>query len=602
MRYLFFFVFVLCGMESGAQKAPGLIDSLKKKLAQARTGTEKVDLHRQLAFAYLSIDTKQSDAHNAEMLAVAELSRDRKLMIKARLHKGERLLYMTTVKSNLRQATAAYEEALEMARHSKLDEQVAAAYLGLSNVHVSLPDLDKALAYCNQANSYIGTLQNDSLKAVMLLHYGSVYNRRREKLLALRSYLAAQRLAETLENRTLQLSSYSQLASFYAGLEDYDRSIDLLVKALDAGSRRPDADFAYIRASLLNRIGTFYTQKKDYDMAARYFGHIIRLADTIDYAPLKLSGYVGILNNYLESDKPKEALEYFNQSTDLKTYLNTFGLSAIIDQAYGYIYTDLRQFDSAAFYYKRAASHFEQSESKFDQYSYYNHMGRLYKRAGDGAAAIRYYTKANAVSGQTADLKLMQATAAELDTLYQQSGDYKQARLFAALQARYKDSLDKLGREKDLMQMEADDEQQRQDRMAREQEEAKRKRHSIQYTGITVAITAVFVLLAMMGFFRVSARAVKMIGYFAFLMFFEFLFLILKKKIALVTHGEPWKDLLFMIGLAAVLLPLHHLLEEKAIHYLTSRKKMRLDGGVQGIKKLFHPHREEPVESFHSNS
>jgi hypothetical protein len=84
--------------------------------------------------------------------------------------------------------------------------------------------------------------------------------------------------------------------------------------------------------------------------------------------------------------------------------------------------------------------------------------------------------------------------------------------------------------------------------------------------------------MVMMGMFKVSATTIKMIGFFTFLMFFEFIFLIFKKNIYAVTNGEPWKDLLFMILLAAILLPLHHWLEHRVIHYLTSHNRLTASG------------------------
>lgn len=46
------------------------------------------------------------------------------------------------------------------------------------------------------------------------------------------------------------------------------------------------------------------------------------------------------------------------------------------------------------------------------------------------------------------------------------------------------------------------------------------------------------------------------------------------------------KVMLFKIGLIAILLPLHHWMEDKAIHYLTSQHLLRIKGkGVVG--KLF---------------
>jgi hypothetical protein len=84
--------------------------------------------------------------------------------------------------------------------------------------------------------------------------------------------------------------------------------------------------------------------------------------------------------------------------------------------------------------------------------------------------------------------------------------------------------------------------------------------------------------MVMMGMFKVSATTIKMIGFFTFLMFFEFIFLVSKKSVYSITHGEPWKDLLFMILLAAILLPLHHWLEHKVIHYLTSHNRLTASG------------------------
>ena len=92
--------------------------------------------------------------------------------------------------------------------------------------------------------------------------------------------------------------------------------------------------------------------------------------------------------------------------------------------------------------------------------------------------------------------------------------------------------------------------------------------------------------------FKVSAGTIKMIGFFAFLMFFEFIFLIFKKNIYSITEGEPWKDLLFMIGLAAILLPLHHWLEHKVIHYLTSHNRLTA-AGSQLRTKFFNRKKNE---------
>ena len=95
---------------------------------------------------------------------------------------------------------------------------------------------------------------------------------------------------------------------------------------------------------------------------------------------------------------------------------------------------------------------------------------------------------------------------------------------------------------------------------------------------ITIGIGVLFIALVMMGWFKVSANTIRAIGFFSFLIFFEFIFLVFKKNIYGVTHGEPLYDLAFMIGLAAILVPLHHWLEHKVIHFLTSHHMLKLRG------------------------
>ena len=186
--------------------------------------------------------------------------------------------------------------------------------------------------------------------------------------------------------------------------------------------------------------------------------------------------------------------------------------------------------------------------------------------------------EANALADSTHQLEMALEINKNLDTLYQLVGDYKQSKFYSAAYFQYKDSLQTINKEKELSQIEAQDEQLRQEKLEQEAADKKRQRNNIQYLGITIGIASLFLLLIFLGMFKVSARFIKMLGFFAFLMFFEFIFLISKKNVYGITHGEPWKDLLFMILLAAVLLPLHHWVEHKVLHYLTSQNKLTSAG------------------------
>ncbi|MGZ8508843.1 MAG: tetratricopeptide repeat protein [Chitinophagaceae bacterium] len=579
MRKLPALVWLACLALTGrSQSAHTMIDSFKSQLKKTITPEEKINILGYLSRTMMNSNLAEADKYGRQMIETAEMTRDRKLMIKALLTNGERYSYLAGRKDNIEKSINYYEQGLELARQNKMDEEIVKAYLSLSEVYRYMPDNEKALSYCNQAYSYTGVIKNDSLTARVHLEYGSVFLAKNEKLLSLRNYMTALRMAEELKNNTLLRLAYSRLSLFYADIEDYDKAIDYQTKALNILSKIKTGQTPYNRIQDLARIGDLYAAKKNFDMSMHYYERSLALADSIKYEPIKAITYRSIVNNYLDADQPQKALSYFNEHPQLKNFLQTVNFGHFVDQSYGYIYTRIGNYDSAKYYYNKIAPFFEKDVNSGNQYSYYYQLGKLHRKTGEYDKALVYFTKAQQTAGQIGQLEQMSHVAAQLDSLYRLKGDYKQALYYSSLNYQYKDSLDKLGKEKDLMQIEVADEQQRQERLEKEKLEIKRKRDNIQYLLITIGIAGLFIIMVMMGMFKVSATTIKMIGFFTFLMFFEFIFLILKKNIYGITKGEPWKDLLFMILLAAVLLPLHHWLEHKVIHYLTSHNRLTTSG------------------------
>ncbi len=560
-----------------SQSQNALTDTIKAYLSRATTNEEKIEHLSRLSRTLMTTNLAEADKYGQQLTEVAETSRDRKLMFKALLANGERYSMLAGRKENLDKAFNYYKQALDLARQNGLDEQMVAAYLYMSELSRMIPEIEKALNYCNQAYSYVGSIKNDSLSARVYLELGSVYLGKNEKLLALRNYMASVRIAEDLKNKALLRLGYESLSVFYTGIEAYDKAIDYQTKVLGLQFNRY-GQAALVKVQDLNRLGDIYAYKKSYDMAMRNYEKALVIADSAGFSPLKALVYQSIVNNYLRSDQPQKALTFFNGHPELKTFFEALNYGYFIDQSYAFIYSQLGRFDSARYYYSKVAPIFENDVNKGSRMSYYYQLGLMYKKTGENNKAVEYFTKAKLICDTIGELQTMGSVAKELDTLYQLKGDYKQALYFNNLNHTYKDSLDKLGKEKDLIQVEVTAEQQRQERLEKEALETKNKRNNIQYMLIVIGIVSLFVVMVTMGMFKVSASTIKLVGFFAFLMFFEFIFLIFKKNIYSFTNGEPWKDLAFMIALAAVLLPLHHWLEHKVIHYLTSHNRLTASG------------------------
>jgi tetratricopeptide (TPR) repeat protein len=560
-----------------SQSQNALTDTIKAYLSRATTNEEKIEHLSRLSRTLMTTNLAEAEKYGQQLTEVAETSRDRKLMFKALLANGERYSMLAGRKENLDKAFNYYKQALDLARQNGLDEQMVAAYLYMSELSRMIPEIEKALNYCNQAYSYVGSIKNDSLSARVYLELGSVYLGKNEKLLALRNYMASVRIAEDLKNKALLRLGYESLSVFYTGIEAYDKAIDYQTKVLGLEFNRY-GQAALVKVQDLNKLGDIYAYKKSYDMAMRNYEKALVIADSAGFSPLKALVYQSIVNNYLRSNQPQKALTFFSGHPELKTFFEALNYGYFIDQSYAFIYSQLGRFDSARYYYNKVAPIFENDVNKGSKMSYYYQLGLMYKKTGENNKAVEYFTKAKLICDTIGELQTMGSVAKELDTLYQLKGDYKQAMYFNKLNITYKDSLDKLGKEKDLIQVEVAAEQQRQERLEKEELEAKKKRNNIQYMLIIIGIVSLFVVMVTMGMFKVSASTIKLVGFFAFLMFFEFIFLIFKKNIYSFTNGEPWKDLSFMIALAAILLPLHHWLEHKVIHYLTSHNRLTASG------------------------
>ena len=579
------------------QQGMAVIDSFKTELAKAKTTEQKVELSGLLSMVLMNGRIPEADQYGALMSQEAEMSRNRKLMARAYFFNGQRYSFLASNKDHFQKSLSYYSQGLELARKNKLEKEVADFLLAISSLYASVQDLDKAINYTTQAFPIATDLKSDSLRVATYYSFGSIYQLKKERILALRNYLTALRIAEEAKDALLLRSCYAVLSQFYADIKEYDKAIDYFKKAteqLPLIKNIPNKEYTSVVD--LYMMGDLYMQKKDFEMSVYYYESSIRKADELKFYPLKMPGYRGILRQYIRAKQPEKALAYLNSRQDLRTFVSSFGAGYVMDNSYAVIYTQLGKYDSARYYFAKSAPGFEAS-TPAAKLTFNYQFADFLKKAGEPQKSLEYFGKAMTIATELKDLEWQQDIAKELDSVYASTGDYKQSRLYSNLYHQYQDSLQKLGEEKDLLQMELADEQQRQDRIRKEELAALERKHTVQYTGISIGIGIVFILLVAMGIFRVSETTIKVMGFFSFILLFEFIILIADTKIHHMTHGEPLPILGIKIILIAMLLPLHHWLEHKVVHYLTSRRLI-----IPERKSIWHTLtlRKKPKDSLHN--
>jgi len=564
------FCFLL--FKASAQQNPAVIDTFKMQLSKAKTPEDKVEVLGKLSMTLMNTNIAEADKYGELMSREAEISRKRNLIIKALLNNGIRYSVFTGNKTFQQKALEYYTQALEISRQNKLEKETAESLLSVSSVYMNIADLDKSMNYTSQASAIVSQLNNDSLTVATYYSYGAIYQLKKDRIQALRNYLLALQRAEQIKNATLKRSCYTILSQFYSDIKEYDKAIDYATKSSKELPLISAENKEYTAVVDLYLLGDLYMKKKNFDMAMYYYDSSIKKAEQINFQPLKMPGYRGILSTFLQSKQPAKALEYLNNRTDLKNFIRNFGALHAIDNTYAIIYKQLGKYDSAGYYFQKAAPGYETTSTAPGKLSFYFGYADFFDKSGNTEKAIEYYSKALVLADQTKDIEWQQRIAKELDTVYAKQQDYANSRTYNNMYHNYKDSLQKLGEEKDMMQMELADEEQRQKRIADEEAAALERKHSVQYMGITIGIAVVFVLLAIIGTYKVSETTIKIMGFFAFILLFEFIIMIADTKIHHMTHGEPLPILLIKIVLIAILLPLHHWLEHKVVHYLSSRK------------------------------
>jgi tetratricopeptide (TPR) repeat protein len=544
-------------------------DTLWLKLKRAHTPAQQVKAYFDLASSYFELDPKKSDSLAFDGQAIAEASRDRSLIVSAYLQDAARYLRNTNKKSNIEEARARVLKGLSISQREKNSELIVQCDNVLARTYRISGDIAKALQANSEAIALLPEIDNDSLKVQAYNSQGLSLSRKNDMVAAFKSYLTALTLAEESKKTTLLTACYEILVNFYVSLSDFEKAKDFAFKILNEDKRSGKSElllFDYYR------IAGVYASAKEVKMCLFYYDKLAHFADSLHNEDFKLQVKLGMVNLYLNTNHFKEGYDLIRKSPEIFSQIKKLGMTYELDKANGYIQMMLGRYDSSIYYYKRAEPFYLNNASPLQKFYFYSQYALLYRTMKQWDKAIACGVIAKETVEATGNLENLSDAVQTLDSLYMLKGDFTTAYKYHNQYQTLKDSLQKLSREKDLQSLEIDNENKRKERAQVQAEEELRKRHNLQYMAITVAIGAVFILLVALGIFKVSPGVVKAMGFFAFIFLFEFIILLADNQIHHLTHGEPWKVLLIKIGLIALLLPFHHWIEEKVVHYLIEKK------------------------------
>ncbi|MBN4081640.1 tetratricopeptide repeat protein, partial [bacterium AH-315-C07] len=318
-------------------------------------------------------------------------------------------------------------------------------------------------------------------------------------------------------------------------------------------------------------IGLVYSSQGNYPKALEYYFKALKMDEEFG----RKRGMAFCLSNigivYAKQDKHAKALDYFFKALKMMKELgNKNGIAAILGNV-GNVYTSQEDYPKALESFFKALKMDKELGSKEGIASDLGNIGSLYTRTGHIAEAEHYLDSALALSKRIGAVYITMNFEKSISYLYDTTARYKQALTHYKKYTIAKDSLFNEEKAKDIGRLEQKHEiemaelkrQQEEEARMRQLEAEVSRRNSLQYSLIVIGLIVIALVISMLARFNVSTKVAEAAIFIAFLIFFEFILVLLDPSIEQYTNGEPGWKLLVNAVLAGAIFPVHQYFEKK---------------------------------------
>lgn len=359
---------------------------------------------------------------------------------------------------------------------------------------------------------------------------------------ALELFLSSLKKYEAINDLEGIANSTNNIGAVYTGMEQYDKGLKYFFETLKIDNKVGNKNNTGITLANIGEI--FYEQEKI--DSARSYGlraYDLALIEKNNYLTRTVSGLLGKI--YDKTDQPAMAKEYFKTGFN-KDQLDVISSNCALGLAK--IFRERKQPDSTLYYAKYA-------------YAIANKAGFTSEviRASDFLA--EYYESNKSVDSAYAYLKI---SLTAKDSLFDQEKRNKIQAL----------SLEETARQQEIETALS--------------EMKNKEKVNIQYLGITAVIVGfVLLFLLLSRSVVIGGKWLGFLGVFILLLVFEFINLYFTPIISEATDYSPVWTLLIMVGIAALLVPMHHKTEKYVTKKIVAKnKEIKIAAARKTLEKL----------------
>jgi tetratricopeptide (TPR) repeat protein len=386
-------------------------------------------------------------------------------------------------------------------------------------------------------------------------------------------------LAKQLRNDSLMVVVYRAIGNRLTTKTDYNFALSQYFKMLEYAKTNESRAMCYGNISYLyaitgnNQVAMDYLKKSD---AAGYFKN----------SAVYRNIFYGLVFNNM--NKPDSALVHLQKAAGIPIKNPDPTMQSIMLAQTGMAYELKGDADLTEVYYKRVLAYCKQKKLASGQIRH----GSLYCdfciKNGNYAQAKTIALENLAVAKKAGITEGMSTVASILRKVYAHNSNKDSAYYYAIMQINYKDSVSNQKRIAEFQNLTFGQQLKEIDEHAKAEQAKEQRRQNIEYAAIALGLVVFIMLFLILSrSVIVNTRMIEIVGVIGLLIVFEFINLVVHPYLASLTNDSPVLMLLILVVIAAVIVPLHHQLEQWVKHRLVEKNKaIRLAAAKRTIEKL----------------
>lgn len=374
-------------------------------------------------------------------------------------------------------------------------------------------------------------------------------------------YLARNTGDQEGESRSLGI-----LANTFMKIGNYPRALELNLEKLKLEEKRK---VPRNLASVLMNIGIVYALQEEYREALVYYSKADSVIVKDSVADLRFNINLNIGDTYNRLNVSDSAYLFFNKSLQIAREQGNEENSGIALTGLGHSFRKLSSFQLSRQSYKEALEFLSAANNDEIFSEAALGLALLYEGMNRWDSA-EYFAKLSLNTARRGKFYSAELHAVDyLSNLYQGLRRYDSAFAFSGYLKKLNDSVNSKSRIRESQIITTNEHFRQAELEETKRKEKKKRLQQLQLLLIGIFIPGIFLLTLILSRAHMHPRFVRLLGIISLLFLFEYLTLLLHPVVAEITHHTPVLEILIFVGVAALVIPLHHKLEHWMIHKLS---------------------------------